>query len=461
MSEHDHAHEMINPRLNDAIAAGCEESRLILNRRAMLGVSAGLFSWACLPRHAEAFDGDPRLVIVTMRGGLDGLHVVYPAAERETLRAYRGRMFEAHNRQIDYLVDGYKPLGNTGFVINRKLSNFSSMFNQGTASLIHSIAPPLRSRSHFDNMDNLENGRPGLGNPSKDGWLNRLLAGLADNQPVGRALSVNGLPLILKGQADVDSWSAIELLSLGSNFDTNMLAAYRRRGGLFADMADKLDLGLDIDRLATPPGAAMAAASPARAPATAQNAMMAPAAPDGPLTASFRGAARLMKRSEGPRIAVVSLDGLDTHSGQMSLLDTRLQELDNALNVFRAELGTTLWQKTVVVCVTEFGRTARVNLAGTDHGTGTVALLAGGNVKGGQVVGKDKWPGIGTTDLYEGRDLEATHDIRALFKGVLKDHLGVRNDKFLNDTVFPESAGVQALGGLIKIPAQTNVRLRA
>jgi uncharacterized protein (DUF1501 family) len=226
-------------------------------------------------------------------------------------------------------------------------------------------------------------------------------------------------------------------------------------------MADKLDLGLEIDRLANPPAAARAAASPVRATATAQNAMMAPAAPDGPLTASFRGAARLMKLSDGPRIAVISLDGLDTHSGQMILLDTRLQELDTALSVFRTELGTTLWQRTVVVCVTEFGRTARINVAGTDHGTGTVALLAGGNVKGGQFVGKDKWPGIGTTDLYEGRDLQAVHDIRALFKGILKDHLGVRNDKFLNNTVFPDSAGVEAMSGLVKIPAPRNVRLRA
>jgi uncharacterized protein (DUF1501 family) len=111
----------------------------------------------------------------------------------------------------------------------------------------------------------------------------------------------------------------------------------------------------------------------------------------------------------------------------------------------------------VVVCVTEFGRTLQINARGTDHGTGTVALLAGGNVNGGRVVAD--WPGI--SKLNEDRDLRATFDIRGLFKGILRDHLGLwKYDHFMNSTVFPDSAHIAPMSGLIRMPALNRLRLK-
>jgi uncharacterized protein (DUF1501 family) len=439
MPDHDLDHETIAPRLMDAVSAGCEESRLFLSRRALMGMSAGLFSWACVPRHAEAFDGDRRLLIVLMRGGLDGLHVAYQNLEREKMRSYRGAMYDAHSPTVDYLTAGYRNLGTTGFRINGQLSNFLNLYNSGEAALVHSIAPPLRTRSHFDCMDNVENGQAGLGNPTKDGWLNRFLAGLQDNEPSSRGLATSGAPLILKGEAQVQSWTASFLTSLGDRFDENLAATYGASSDpLFKTIGSHLISGMQTNRLAD-----MTASTQA--------------VPESPLTRSFRGTARLMKAPTGPRVAVLSVDGLDTHEGQIMVLDSKLKEFDNALESFRTELGPQAWARTVVVCVTEFGRTLQINARGTDHGTGTVALLAGGNVNGGRVIAD--WPGI--SKLNEDRDLRATFDLRGLFKGVLRDHLGLwKYDHFMNSTVFPESAHIAPMSGIIRMPALNRLRLK-
>jgi uncharacterized protein (DUF1501 family) len=162
-----------------------------------------------------------------------------------------------------------------------------------------------------------------------------------------------------------------------------------------------------------------------------------------------KGAARLLVKDEGPRIAAISLDGWDTHAregaGNGRLADL-LRGMDGMLHVMRAELGA-VWRETVVVVVTEFGRTARENgTAGTDHGTATSALLLGGAVKGGRIIAD--WPGLAENKLHEGRDLAPTTDLRAVLKGVLRDHLDV-SERDLATLVFPGSLGVRPLDGLI------------
>jgi uncharacterized protein (DUF1501 family) len=162
-----------------------------------------------------------------------------------------------------------------------------------------------------------------------------------------------------------------------------------------------------------------------------------------------RGAAKLISADDGPRIAALAFDGWDTHAnegGPVGRLAQLLSGLDGALAEFERGLGER-WRDTVVVVATEFGRTARVNgTEGTDHGTGTIALLAGGAVKGGRVI--SDWPGLTPASLYEGRDLAPTADLRAVFKGVLHDHLGLA-ERVLADTVFPDSAPVKAMKGLV------------
>jgi uncharacterized protein (DUF1501 family) len=162
-----------------------------------------------------------------------------------------------------------------------------------------------------------------------------------------------------------------------------------------------------------------------------------------------RAAAKLMSADDGPRIAALAFDGWDTHAnegGPVGRLATLLSGLDGALVEFERGLGER-WRDTVVVVATEFGRTARINgTDGTDHGTGTAALLAGGAVKGGRVIAD--WPGLISAALHEGRDLAPTTDLRAVIKGVLHDHLGL-SERVLAEAVFPDSAGVKAARGLV------------
>ena len=162
-----------------------------------------------------------------------------------------------------------------------------------------------------------------------------------------------------------------------------------------------------------------------------------------------RGAAKVMAADDGPRIAALAFDGWDTHAnegGAVGRLAQLLSGLDDAIAEFESGLGDH-WRDCVMIVATEFGRTARINgTEGTDHGTGTIALLAGGAVNGGRVIAD--WPGLKEQNLFEGRDLKPTADLRAVFKGVLHDHLGF-GDRVLADAVFPDSAGVKPMTGLI------------
>ena len=164
-----------------------------------------------------------------------------------------------------------------------------------------------------------------------------------------------------------------------------------------------------------------------------------------------RGAAKLMAADDGPRIAALAFDGWDTHAnegGPLGRLAQLLGGLDGALAEFESGLGPR-WRDTVIVVATEFGRTARINgTEGTDHGTGTVALLAGGAVKGGRVI--SDWPGLKPANLYQGRDLAPTTDLRAVMKGVLQDQFGLA-ERVLAESVFPDSGageGDEGVGGV-------------
>ena len=161
------------------------------------------------------------------------------------------------------------------------------------------------------------------------------------------------------------------------------------------------------------------------------------------------GAARLLAAPDGPRVAALAFDGFDTHQNEgaaQGLLAQRLQGLDAAFNAFEANLGDA-WRDSIVVAITEFGRTARVNgTRGTDHGTGTVALLAGGAVDGGRVVAD--WPGLKPERLYQGRDLNPTTDLRSVLKGVLADQFGL-SGQALAEGIFPDTAPIAPMKGLV------------
>jgi uncharacterized protein (DUF1501 family) len=160
-------------------------------------------------------------------------------------------------------------------------------------------------------------------------------------------------------------------------------------------------------------------------------------------------AARFLAKADGPRVGAVGFVGWDTHinegaaSGQLANL---LGALDGALAAIETNMGEA-WRETVVAIITEFGRTARINgTDGTDHGTGTVAFLSGGALRGGRMVAD--WPGLKPAQLYEGRDLKPTTDLRSVLKGLLRDHLRVE-ESVLASTVFPDSAEVVPTAGLV------------
>jgi uncharacterized protein (DUF1501 family) len=164
---------------------------------------------------------------------------------------------------------------------------------------------------------------------------------------------------------------------------------------------------------------------------------------------SAGSAAKFMARPDGPRVGALAFDGWDTHADEGAIngrLAALLGALDGAMAAIETGMGAA-WRDTVVAVVTEFGRTARINgTEGTDHGTATIALFAGGAVKGGRVI--TDWPGLKTANLRDQRDLKPTTDLRAVIKGVLRDHLRMP-DTTLAAKVFPESTSAKPLTGLV------------
>lgn len=421
MSDHDHDHPELPQHLIDEAEAGCEESRLLVNRRSILGMSAGLFAWAHMPRHAEAAGTEPRLLVVLLRGGMDGLHVAPPLND-PFYAGLRGAIALSKSQALPLTTD---------FGLNPAMPQFQQMFVNGDAALVQAIAPPLRRRSHFEGLYNIESGLPGAGaRSSTSGWLNRLLQQL----PVGQAVEMDALqigptPLILAGAAPVLSWTNAPQNT--KYLDAPLLKLYRNAN---AQLASLLERGFLADRLAT---AGTTDATQAADKGISQ------------VRISFRAAARMMRAEIGPRIAVLNIDGWDSHVNQTALLSGKLADLDAAMGDFRAEIGAA-WERTAVVCVTEMGRTAAANEnKGTDHGDASVAFLLGGAIAGKRVLGE--WPGLAAANLTDGRSLRATTDMRTVFKGLLADHLGVPTS-LLDTVVFPDSKTAAAMKDLLKNP---------
>jgi uncharacterized protein (DUF1501 family) len=417
-------------------------------RRELLLSSGVLFAWACAPKLALAEGRDPRLLVFILRGALDGLAAVAPVGDPDWGRLRGNEGLSLQGTPAALPLNGF-------FALNPAMPNLHRMYKAGHATIVHAVASPYRERSHFDGQDVLESGltRPGS---ADSGWLNRALASLAPAgrvSPKGReAFAVGPItPLVVRGAAPVMSWSPPRLPPPTDAMVMRLLDLYRHTDPALAHvLEERMDLAaiareggmLQPQRPPQPPASAQAApaARPAPVPGEAQRRFFAESA---------GAAAKFLARPDGPRIGALSFDGWDTHanegaaSGRLAIL---LGALDGALAAVESGMGPA-WNETVVAVVTEFGRTARINgTEGTDHGTATIALLAGGAVRGGRVVAD--WPGLKESDLYQGRDLRPTTDLRAILKGVLRDHLRV-DEKALASTVFPDSAAAKAMGGLV------------
>lgn len=413
-----------DPRITiDGPAEGCAEARVGLSRRGVLGLGAGLYAWAMQPRLASAATTDPRLLVVVLRGGADGLSIVAPYGDPAYAKA-RGELA---------MTKAQLTVADSVFGLHPALKNFGAMFKAGEAGAIQATCTPLRNRSHFDCQDNLETGLPGLAGTTPTGWINRLLSELPAAAPVRThgALQIGDAPLIMRGPAPVLGWSPTWF---DPAWATTVAAAQANYDAIDPAYASVFAAGIKTDRLARSAGGSLSGLSGLRL--------------------AFTGAGRLLKASAGPRIAVVSAEGWDTHAdegGTTGYIAGALGELDTALGDFKAAIGPTNWARTVVVMVTEFGRTVAVNgTHGSDHGVATVTLLAGGAVAGGKVLGK--WPGLAPSQLFEDGNLRPTTDLRAVFKGILQDHLGVGRT-LLDTRIFPDSAAVKPFAGLVKAPS--------
>jgi uncharacterized protein (DUF1501 family) len=405
--------------------AGCEEMRsMVTSRRAMLLGGASFAAWAYLPKFARAADGrDPRLVVIILRGALDGLATVAPIGDPDYAGLHGAIALSSSGPNAVLPLDNF-------FSLHPAMPEFARMYRDKKAAVIHAVATPYRDRSHFDGQDVLESGFAGPGRV-QSGWLNRALEGLPKGERVSSALAVGPTtPLVLRGAAPTVGWAPLMVPQASEDTAMRLLDLYQHRD---AALASALKQGLALDKVAQgddmkpKPGAGGVAA----------------------MRLAARGAARLMGADNGPRIGALAFDGWDTHAnegGPVGRLAQLLGGLDGALAEFETEMGP-CWRDTVIVVATEFGRTARINgTQGTDHGTGTVALLAGGAVKGGRVIAD--WPGLKPASLYQGRDLAPTTDLRAVMKGVLKDQFGLA-EKVLAETVFPDSGAVKPMQGLV------------
>ncbi|HLW93037.1 MAG TPA: DUF1501 domain-containing protein [Roseiarcus sp.] len=397
-----------------------------LSRRALMTAGGALFCWAHLPAFARAADGrDPRLVVMVLRGALDGLSAVAPTGDPD---------YAALHGDLALRLDGDHqalPL-DSFFALNPAMPNFARLYAARHALAVHGCATNYRDRSHFDGQDVLESGMPAPGQV-ESGWLNRALVAMPKGERVAmRGLAVGATPpLVLRGGAPILGWAPSGLPAASDDLNARVLDLYKHRDSA---LATALRAGLDADLLATRQG-------------------MDGLKPGGDIALAMRkaaeGAARLINADDGPRVAALAFDGWDTHAnegGATGRLAQLLGGLDAAIAAFESELGPR-WKDTAIVAITEFGRTAHINgTVGTDHGTGTVAFLAGGAVAGGRVIAD--WPGLKTANLFEGRDLKPTTDLRGVLKGVLADQFGLSQD-VLARAVFPDTSAVKPMAGLI------------
>lgn len=345
--------------------------------------SVSLLGW---PGSSLARQGDPRFVLVILRGGLDGLAAIAPYGD-PAYRQARGPLAMGSDELLT--LDGF-------FGAHPSLVNFHTAYAAGDALAVHAVASPYRDRSHFEAQNVLEHG---LEEPyaTDQGWLNRVLASGSGRSAIAISPTV---PLVLRGTRVVSSWAPSALPDPNDGIMERLLDLYDAEELL----GPSLRTGLAVDEMA---GSGVVTG-------------LGRGNPNAPLPVEVL--ARFLTAPEGPRVAVVEVGGWDTHANQANQLSNRLSFLDEGFGRLETLLAEA-WNDTVILTVSEFGRTVAANgTSGTDHGTAGVVLMLGGAVNGGRVVAD--WPGLVRSELYQGRDLYPTVDVRGLFSAIVRQHLG-------------------------------------
>jgi uncharacterized protein (DUF1501 family) len=430
----------------------------MLNRRQFLSLSAAASLGSSLslsPLMAMGDDyKDKRFVFVILRGGMDAVSAVAPYAEQNY---YDSRPKLAVPRPGDrgglIDLDGY-------FGFHPALAKLKPYYDNKELAVVHAVASSYRGRSHFDAQDVLENGTEKI-NGAKDGWLNRLVGTMAAN---GRDASKIGLaigdqvPLAFQGGVNVASWHPLMNQSAQLDaFISKVLPLYKDHPVLGKSLQDGKYIKTMAmaamgdgpsyleDQLDTSPTDDMMMGDDARMDGKLPPRHRATLSP-----ANMKVVGALLSKENGPRVAMFESGGWDTHARQgvvLGALGNRLGTLAEMLDIL-AQSMQSVWDDTVVLVTTEFGRQVQENGSqGTDHGTGSLALVMGGAVNGGKIYGD--WPTIAEDSLFEKRDLMPTTDLRAVQKAVLHGHLGVPLTD-INHTILPGSGGVKMMYGLVR-----------
>lgn len=395
-------------------------TRPLPSRRSVLGSALAAGCGVTFLGMAEAAVAEPfanrKLVVIVQRGACDGLSLAPPYGDPDY-----------HELRGDIAIPNDKVLTlNSTFGLHPKLAKLHGLVKSSQARIAPAVAIPQRIRSHFEAQDLLETGGAQL-YAASTGWLNRALQAAQPTRKL-EALSIGAQePLILRGPVQAQSWSPGGRMNTQTNRVANALMDLYAQDGLL--------------------GPALATGLQTEAQADAINGGK--TINGGDVQAFAATAAKFLVAPGGPSIAVLSLDGFDTHANQGNdngQLAQRFVLVDNVIAGLQRGLGDR-WADTVIVMATEFGRTARINgTRGTDHGTASCLVLAGGALKPGGIVGD--WPTLQPAKLFENRDLAPTLDVRSVFKGLLADHMGI-DRRALENTVFPGSAEARPVAGLV------------
>jgi len=373
--------------------------RGFLGRAALLGCSAAASPlWSRVSFAAAPWD--TRLVVIILRGAMDGLDVVQPYGAPDYARLRGGLAGGPATGAAD--LDGY-------FALHPVLAPLMPLWQQGQLGFVHAVSTPYRDkRSHFDGQDILEAGTAGLGQGVRDGWLNRMLQHLPGVEAQTAFALGHGEMKVLAGPATIANWAPDADLVMSPQAARLMERVMQDDPAFHAALSEAMMLSSGTD-----------------------DPMRGDAGPEAVQIARF--AAERMRGDT--RIVSFSLNGWDTHGNQGKAIQPALKSLAATITTLHDDLGPELWGKTAVVAMTEFGRTVAINgTGGTDHGTGGVMVLAGGALRGGKVHGQ--WPGLAEVDLYERRDLMPTGDVRAAAAWILRGVSGLDRG-VLEQAVFP------------------------
>jgi uncharacterized protein (DUF1501 family) len=359
-----------------------------------------------------------RLVVIFQRGAADGLNIVVPHAER-AYYAMRPSINIPRNQVID--LDGF-------FGLHPAMSSFQPLWKQRHLAIVHAAGSPDPTRSHFDAQDFMESGTPGL-KATNDGWLNRTIHSLPapTDRSAFRAIALGpALPRILTGAEPAVAVNNINDFGVGGR-NPNATPIANTFEAMYDQSVDSVLHGTGHETFDAVK--MLKAADPAKyQPAPGADYAR------GRFGDSLKQLAQLIKADLGVQVAFADIGGWDHHVNEGSTqgqIANVLRDFSQSLAALWTDLGD-LAEDTVIVTMSEFGRTVRENgNRGTDHGHANVMFVMGGPVKGGKVYGQ--WPGLDQSQLYEGRDLAVTTDFRRVLGEAVARHLG--NERM--DQVFP------------------------